>query len=372
MSFSGHNRVDPLNKGYPMAKQLRIVHYLNQFFGQIGGEDAANAPVQVRSGPVGPGMLLQQALREAGLAGEITSTVIGGDNTVAEAPEEQGGLVADLVLAEKPDLVFAGPCFNAGRYGMACGAVSRALQEKSRIPCIVGINEANPALDIYRADAFMIPVAPTAAKMRQGVTDMARAAVPVLRGEYPPSGTYFPQGVRQLVSLARPGAVRAVDLLLNRLNSPGDSQPVTELPLPSFDRVPPAEPVTELSAATIILGTEGGLTPADNPDKIEMSMATRWGRYSIQGMHSLSGALFTVNHGGYDNCLARENPNRLLPLDALKDLESEGVVGRAGEYFYTTAGNAASVDNARRFGREMAADIRERFKGQVGVAFTST
>lgn len=355
-----------------MAKQLRIVHYLNQFFGQIGGEDMANAPVRTRPGPVGPGMLLLQALREAGFEGEIAATVIGGDNTLAEAPEEQGALAAELALAETPDIIFAGPCFNAGRYGMACGAVCRALREKSDIPCIVGINEANPALDIYRSDAFMIPVAPNAAKMRQGVLDMAQAAATVLRGGYPPAGAYFPQGVRHLVSLPKNGAERAVDLLLRRLNSPEGSQPVTELPLPSFDRVPPAAPLADLRTATIILGTEGGLTPADNPDKIEMSMATRWGVYSIQNMDSLSPDAFTVNHGGYDNFLARENPNRLLPLDALRALQSEGVIGSVGEFFYTTAGNAASVDNARRFGREMAADIRKRFKEQVGVAFTST
>ncbi|HUX86995.1 MAG TPA: glycine/sarcosine/betaine reductase selenoprotein B family protein, partial [Chloroflexota bacterium] len=38
---------------------LRVVHYLNQFFAGIGGEDQANLPVQIRDGAIGPGRLLQ-------------------------------------------------------------------------------------------------------------------------------------------------------------------------------------------------------------------------------------------------------------------------------------------------------------------------
>jgi hypothetical protein len=43
-----------------------------------------------------------------------------------------------------------------------------------------------------------------------------------------------------------------------------------------------------------------------------------------------------------------------------------------GEWFYTTAGNATSVVNAARFGREIARDIRKTFRDKVGVIFTST
>ena len=34
---------------------LKIVHYLNQFFGQIGGEDKADIPPRLKKGTVGPG-----------------------------------------------------------------------------------------------------------------------------------------------------------------------------------------------------------------------------------------------------------------------------------------------------------------------------
>jgi glycine reductase len=40
----------------------RIVHYINQFFGGIGGESAAYATPRVVEGAVGPGMLLEKEL----------------------------------------------------------------------------------------------------------------------------------------------------------------------------------------------------------------------------------------------------------------------------------------------------------------------
>ena len=34
-------------------ERIKVVHYLNQFFGQMGGEDKAGTPPQVKEGPVG-------------------------------------------------------------------------------------------------------------------------------------------------------------------------------------------------------------------------------------------------------------------------------------------------------------------------------
>ena len=38
-----------------MASQIRVAHYVNQFFGGIGGEEHANIPVEVRPEALGPG-----------------------------------------------------------------------------------------------------------------------------------------------------------------------------------------------------------------------------------------------------------------------------------------------------------------------------
>ena len=44
-----------------MAK-YKIVHYLNQFFGGIGGEDKAGVQPEVREEKIGPGIAILQAL----------------------------------------------------------------------------------------------------------------------------------------------------------------------------------------------------------------------------------------------------------------------------------------------------------------------
>ena len=59
---------------------LRVVHYLNQFFGGIGGEEKAETGPQVHDGFLGPGRAIQNAL--AG-RGEIVATAICGDNYFA-------------------------------------------------------------------------------------------------------------------------------------------------------------------------------------------------------------------------------------------------------------------------------------------------
>lgn len=349
-----------------MSRPLRVVHYVNQFFGQIGGEDKADVACQVRPGPVGPGLVFRQLL---GDRAEIMATVICGDNFMAESLEENARGVAESVAGYRPDLFLAGPSFGSGRYGMACGAVCQAVAARLRIPVVTGMAEDNPALSIYRSHAYVAPAGKSAARMREAAQKMVDLALCLAEGRTPAEGAYFSRGIREPVMLEKRGAARAVDMLAARLRG----EPVnTELPLPSFEKVPPAPPLEEISRSTIVLATEGGVTPVGNPDRIEMAMATRFGRYSLTGLESLTPDLFTVGHGGYDNAHAKANPNRLVPLDALRALAAEGRVGAVGGWFYTTAGNATSVENASRFGREIAQDIRKTCRDRVGVILTST
>ena len=56
-----------------MAK-IKVVHYINQFFAQIGGEEKADYPVELRVGEVvGPGMALTQNFKDDA---EIIATII--------------------------------------------------------------------------------------------------------------------------------------------------------------------------------------------------------------------------------------------------------------------------------------------------------
>ena len=126
---------------------MRVVHYLNQFFGGIGAEEHAGAPLQARDGPVGPGRLLEPLL---GDGTRVVLTLICGDNYAVENQEAVTASAIEKIRALKADLFFAGPCFDAGRYGMAAGALCAAIQAELNIPAITGMNEENPGVDLYR------------------------------------------------------------------------------------------------------------------------------------------------------------------------------------------------------------------------------
>ena len=49
-----------------------------------------------------------------------------------------------------PDVVVAGPAFDAGRYGLACGRICQATVEELGVPGVTGLFPENPAVDLYR------------------------------------------------------------------------------------------------------------------------------------------------------------------------------------------------------------------------------
>src|SRR5215510_3871556 len=93
-------------KGCAMDRPARVVHYLNQFFGGLGGEEHAYAPVQVKEGPVGPGRALQTLLDDRG---SVVATIIAGDNAFTEELDASKAAVEEILAQLRPEVVIAGP-----------------------------------------------------------------------------------------------------------------------------------------------------------------------------------------------------------------------------------------------------------------------
>ena len=74
-------------------------------------------------------------------------------------------------------------------------------------------------------------------------------------------------------------------------------------------------------------------------------------------MEQLSSKEYEAVHGGYDPAAANADPNRVLPLDAVRDLEQEKVIGELYPYYYATVGNGTTVSNAIHFAQEIAKDL---------------
>ena len=346
---------------------LKVVHYLNQFFGGIGGEDKAEVGPQVHEGAKGPGMAFEKAL---GNRGKIVATVICGDNYFAENIDGASEEVIALIRPFRPDLFIAGPAFNAGRYGIACGGICAAVIRQLGIPAVTGMHEENPGVDLYRPEVYIVPTEGSAKGMNEAVSRMVHLSLKLAAGEKigrPSDEGYFPQG--QLVNeiSEQTGAERVVSMVLNKVK---DRSFVTEVPRPKYDLVPPAPAVKDISKAKIALITDGGLVPKGNPDHIEMMTATRYGKYPLKGMESLNRDDYEVSHVGYDSVFVRQDPNRLVPVDVMRDLEKEGAIGGLHEEFYSTAGVANIVETMRKMGRGMAEELKA--EGVSGVILTST
>ena len=337
-----------------MGGTLRVVHYLNQFFGQIGGEDKADTDPLKRDGAIGPGLLFQGIL---GQGVEITGTVICGDNYFNEHTEAAMEAVLALIKGYGPDFVLAGPAFNAGRYGIACGAICEAVTDRLGIPAITGMFRENPGVELYRKSVNIIETKASSVGMKDAAQRMAVLAMKLARGESlgpPEEAGYFPRGIRKNYVSSERGAVRAVEMLLLKMK--GDSF-VTEYPMPVFDRVEPLPPIEQLSEVTVALITSGGIVPKGNPDHLESSSASRYGKYDIHGVGRLSPESYETAHGGYDPTYANEDPHRVLPLDVVRDLEREGAIGELYPYYYATVGNGTSVANAKGFAQEITKDL---------------
>ncbi len=346
---------------------MRIVHYLNQFFGGLGGEEKAGAPLAAREGALGPGKLLEQLL---GDDAKVILTLVCGDNYAVENQAAMLAGAVEKIRDAKPDLLVAGPCFQAGRYGMAAGALCVAAQSQLNIPAVTGMAAENPGADLYREFLYIIDSGENAAKMRDVLGAMARLGRKLIHGDavgLPREEGYLPRGLIRDQFVEQTAGVRLVDMLLAKVkNQPFES----EMMPTKFAPVPIPPPVKDLRKARVMLVTDGGLVPRGNPDQIQGSAATRWGSYDIGGCDDLKSENYEISHGGYDPQFVRADPDRLVPLDVMRELEREGVIGKLHDSFISTSGLANPLSNTRRMGREMAEKAKQL--GIDAIILTST
>jgi glycine reductase len=331
----------------------------------VGGEDKADIGFTVKTGPLGSGLALQKAL---GDQADVMATIICGDNTFSKNPDVTAEEGLKLIEPYHPDLFFAGPAFAAGRYGVACGAICKAVGEKLGIPVITGMYEENPGVEMYRKYAYICMTGNSTRYMKETIDKMTRLALKLISGEKethlvsrenlpgPDEYSYFPRIILRNEYTDKTAAERSVNQLLSKMRGEAFESEVT---LPKFEKIEPPPPVKDLHSCEIILISDGG--------------NLRWTTYEIDTFipEDFNSSNYEIAHTGYFPVQVLEDPNRLVPVDAMRDLVKEGKVGKLHPTFFSTSGNATVSRRCAEMGEEMGAEIRKR-GGIDAVILTST
>lgn len=350
-----------------MSGKIRIVQYINQFFAGAGGEEKSDHPITSHEGPAGPGLLIDKIL---GGEGAVVGTVFCGDGLFAEEEERCAAEAMERIKGFSPDLILAGPAFNAGRYGLACAAICRAAAEEAGIPAVTAMYPENPGVRAGGKRVYTVPCGDTAAGMEEALEGALRLGLKLARGEAIGNAAeegYIPRGIRYNEISEVPTSQRAVDLVLNKIaGEPFE----TELEVPLLEKIPPPAPIADLGKAVIAIVSEGGMVPPGNPDRLAGSRNENWAKYSLAGKDTLPGGTFISIHGGFNTVFVNEDPDRMLAVDALRQLEREGEIAGLHDDFLSTCGNGGAFETMGGIGRAWAKEIKA--SGVSGVVLPAT
>ncbi len=338
-----------------MPEQLRVLHFINQFFAGQGGEEHANIGLSVTDGAVGPGRRIDALL---GDEGHITTTLVAGDNWVTENVDESSSAINDAIKAASPDVVIAGPAFNAGRYGLASGAVCEIAQSLG-IPAVTSMFEENPGVLAHRTEVVIVPCSEEVQGMEDALGSLARLAVKLGSGQQlgpAAEDGYFPRDIRREGERYASAATRAGDMLVARLT---DAPWTTELRIDVPDVATPAPPIADLSKASIAMMTSGGVVPKGNPEGQVRGGSTSWWLYDVGGLPTLEAADWESIHRGFYVGITNENPNYAAPLDVMREIEDAGGVERVHDEMLSVSGVGTHVSDSRRIGKEMAEHLKK-------------
>lgn len=349
-----------------MSDKIRVLHYLNQFFGGIGGEEQANSPGQVREGPVGPGRVLDSALGP----GSVVATLICGDNYVVEEKGRAVEVLHRALAKYRPDVLVAGPAFDAGRYGLGCAYMCMVAQERG-VPAVSAMHPENTGVLTFRRDLLVIPTGIAVSEMPAAMSKLAAFAKKLASGNRLGSALaegYLPRGYRKQVMHDRTGAERAYDMMMARVL---DKPFVSEVQIPQYDLVPPARPIAKSGSTKFALVTTGGLVPKGNPDRQVGGRATNYFKYSIEGLTELSTRDWESVHAGFSTThLNTKDPSYVLPLPLIREFEDRGLIGGVHSLFFATTGNGTPVTVAKKMAESVAGELKEAGVGAALLVAT--
>jgi len=119
---------------------------------------------------VGPGKALQQAIASNGT---VVATIVARDNYVIEETSAALKSLDAAIARFKPDVIVAGPAFEAGRYGLACAEVCKAAQDRG-VPAVTVMYPDNPGVLTHRKKTICVPTGTSPTEMPAVLRKMAQ------------------------------------------------------------------------------------------------------------------------------------------------------------------------------------------------------
>ncbi len=231
-------------------------------------------------------------------------------------------------------------------------------------------------MEIYRKYAFICKTPNIVRGMPEVLRNMVRLAFRLISGEperrlltrenlpKPEEYNYFSRNLLRNEYCEKSIAERSVEKLVAKLQGkPFESEVIP----PTFERVTPPAPIKDLSKCEIALISDGGLVPKGNPDGLARRSNLKWGAYDVEALFRE----YEVTHAGYFNDHVLERPDRLVPVDVMKDMVKEGKIGKLHRTFFSTSGCTTVSKRCGEMGEEMGAEIKRR--GTIaGAILTST
>lgn len=148
-----------------------------------------------------------------------------------------------------------------------------------------------------------------------------------------------------------PAPTRCIDMLLAKYHKEAYNSEV-RMVAPIERNLPKLK--GSLADSTILIITDGGIVPEGNPDRIPSSSADIYGVYSIKETFAANPSNFEITHQGYDNSYVLQDPNRLIPVDALDMLVKQHKIGNYYKDFISTTGVMTSKEQCRILSHKIA------------------
>ena len=153
------------------------------------------------------------------------------------------------------------------------------------------------------------------------------------------------------INYKKPAPQRSLDMLLAKHRGKAFQ---TEVIMPSVKWASIPILRKKLSECTILLITDGGLVPKGNPDMFPATNAAFFKAYSLENVLTLDASSYEISHQGYDYSFVEDDPNRLLPVDVLRQMEEQMQIRALYDAYITTTGVMTSTERSRKLGIQIA------------------